>query len=302
MIRVIGVGDNVIDRYIHTGMMYPGGNSLNFAVYARQLGYPSAYMGVIADDRYGEVILHPLRTLRIDTGHCAFVHGETGLSTTTLIDGDRTITDDNDYGAVKSQPLQLTAERLDYIAGFDIAHSSCFSFIEDQLHLIKERGVPLVYDFSDGWEEKDFDALCPNIAIAFFSGKKLPEEELKRLLKKAVDLGCELAVTTVGKKGAMVYNGRRYYQCTPYNLQAPVVDTLGAGDSFLTGFLTAYIEGRKRSRASASDCDKNPARHTTADDRHLYEDALIAYAMQAGNLLAINNCMFFGAFGFGVEM
>ncbi len=36
--KVLGVGDNVIDRYCHTGMGYPGGNALNFSVYAATAG------------------------------------------------------------------------------------------------------------------------------------------------------------------------------------------------------------------------------------------------------------------------
>ena len=30
-IRVIGIGDNVVDKYLHSGMMYPGGNALRKA-------------------------------------------------------------------------------------------------------------------------------------------------------------------------------------------------------------------------------------------------------------------------------
>ena len=34
MIRVIGVGDTFVDRYIYQNIMYPGGNSINFAIYS----------------------------------------------------------------------------------------------------------------------------------------------------------------------------------------------------------------------------------------------------------------------------
>lgn len=44
-IRVIGIGDNVVDKYLHSGMMYPGGNALNFSVYAKQAGASSAFIG-----------------------------------------------------------------------------------------------------------------------------------------------------------------------------------------------------------------------------------------------------------------
>ena len=71
-----------------------------------------------------------------------------------LKDGDRTITDENDAGVVKSHPLQITEELLEYIKTFDVVHSSCFSHIEDQLVKIRETGVPLLYDFSDVWEER----------------------------------------------------------------------------------------------------------------------------------------------------
>jgi sugar/nucleoside kinase (ribokinase family) len=297
MLKVVGVGDNVIDRYMHKGMMYPGGNSVNFAVYAAQLGYQAAYVGVIADDKEAKVITDALNACGIDSSHCQHVRGETGLSTTTVDEqGDRTITDNNEYGAVKSTPLQLNTQRLDFIAGFDIAHSSCYSFIEDQLHLIKERCVSLVYDFSDQWDESEFERVCPNINIAFFSGKKLAKKELVKALQKTLDLGCQLAITTIGKSGALISNGRKVYSSAPYNLDAVVVDTLGAGDSFLTGFLTTYFNGLKQFESLAG------PQNTTENDFDRFEDALIEYSMQVGNLLAIKNCMYFGAFGLGVPM
>lgn len=297
MLKIIGVGDNVVDRYIHHGKMYPGGNSVNFAVYGKQLGYKSAYMGVLAGDKEGKLIESALKGKGIDISKCEYVQGETGRCTTRLVDGDRIITDDNDFGAVKTTPLKLTGERLEYIKNFDVAHSSCYSFIEDQLSYIKELGVPVVYDFSDCWDEASFDKVCPNIAAAFFSGKKLADEELKRLLKKAVGLGCELAICTIGKRGAIIFDGNNFFTKSPYNLGLKVVDTLGAGDSFLTGFITAYFEGKKKYAALM---EGSPEKYTTNEDRSDYMKSLIEYSMSVGNLTAIKNCMVSGAFGGGV--
>lgn len=53
MLRLIGVGDNVVDCNYTTGIMYPGGNSLNFSVYGRQLGHETAYAGVFGHGHPG---------------------------------------------------------------------------------------------------------------------------------------------------------------------------------------------------------------------------------------------------------
>lgn len=37
-ISVLGFGDNVVDKYEHIKTMYPGGNAVNFAVFAKKLG------------------------------------------------------------------------------------------------------------------------------------------------------------------------------------------------------------------------------------------------------------------------
>lgn len=47
MVKVIGLGDNVVDKYEHIRTMYPGGNALNFAAYAKKLGINSAFFRCI---------------------------------------------------------------------------------------------------------------------------------------------------------------------------------------------------------------------------------------------------------------
>ena len=38
MVKVLGLGDNVCDIYLNERTMYPGGQAVNFAVYAGMLG------------------------------------------------------------------------------------------------------------------------------------------------------------------------------------------------------------------------------------------------------------------------
>lgn len=36
-VSALGFGDNVVDKYEHIKTMYPGGNCVNFAVYAKNV-------------------------------------------------------------------------------------------------------------------------------------------------------------------------------------------------------------------------------------------------------------------------
>lgn len=300
MTRLIGVGDNVVDCNYTTGSMYPGGNSLNFSVYGKQIGCETAYLGVLGNDKEAQVILNSLEDQNVDISRCVILEGETGRCGIHLTDGDRTIVDENDAGVVKSNPLQITGELLNYIKTFDIAHSSCFSYIEDQLHLIKEAGVPVLYDFSDVWEEEDFKMVCPNISYAFFSGKDLPDEKLEKILKKIVDeYGCTLGITTIGKRGAIIYDGRKFYKKLPYNFEGGAIDTTGAGDSWITAFISTYIENKKLLERLMKDYVENFIRQVDIDN--FYEN-LIELAMCAGNLLARKNCLIEGSYGYGVTL
>jgi fructoselysine 6-kinase len=300
MLRLIGVGDNVVDYNYTKRMIYPGGNSLNFAVYGKQLGYETAYVGVLGTDKESQIIVNAMQNEKIDISRCVIQDGETGRCGIHLNEGDRTIVDENDAGVVKSHPLRITRDLLEYIKTFDIAHSSCFSYIEDQLSIIKEAGIPVLYDFSDVWEEETLDEVCPSISIAFFSGKNLSEEELKRLLKKIIEThGCMLAVTTIGVRGAIVYNGRKFYKKLPYNFKEAVIDTTGAGDSWITAFICSYFENKKVLDRMLKD---NPEKFLRQEDKDDFYDHLIELSMCEGNMLARRNCLVEGSFGYGVEM
>ena len=57
-VNALGFGDNVVDRYEHIHTMYPGGNAVNFAVYAKKCGAArSAYMGIFGNDAAAEHVI-----------------------------------------------------------------------------------------------------------------------------------------------------------------------------------------------------------------------------------------------------
>lgn len=300
MLRVIGVGDNFVDRYWNDGIMYPGGNSVNFAVYARQMGIFAAYCGVLASDAEAELIMHALDHYAIDYSHSVFLKdGVTGKGSIRLVSGDRIISDDNNGGSVRTSPLEITDELLLYFKEFDVIHTCCYGYLTEQIPRLASCGIPIVYDFSDQWNEKLFKELCPYVKIAFFSGGGHSEEELKSALRQACIWGAEAAITTRGKEGALAFRNDRFYRQAPYEISGSRLDTMGAGDAFLTGFTIAYYSGKKLYESMAGSSEESGL--SSADFRD-FSAQLMQYALRIGNLRAWKSCGTAGAFGMGVPI
>ena len=73
---------------------------------------------------------------------------------------------------------------------------------------------------------------------------------------------------------------------------------MGAGDSFMTGFITTYFNGKKNYDALTA---ADPAKFADGAGRKEYMHDLINCAMSTGNLVAITTCFTHGAFGNGVK-
>jgi sugar/nucleoside kinase (ribokinase family) len=269
--RMIGIGDNVCDKYRSLGMMFPGGQALNLAVYCRQLGWESAYLGVFGRDAVGSHVQKTLDELGIDRSRCREYDGENGYALVDLVNGDRVFVMSNKGGVLREHPLVLDADDLAYIGGFDLIHTSCNSYLDPELYKLAPLRPLLSYDFSYRWNERDRWSVCPYLDVAFLSCSDLGEEEAKALLREMQAAGCGLLIATMGSRGALCLSdgGFTFYQ--PPLVDA--LDTLGAGDSFAAGFLTGYLNG----------CD-------------------ILSCMQQGAALAARTCMVRGAFGHGTEI
>ena len=138
--KVIGIGDNVCDKYVHLKTMFPGGQALNFAVYAKMLGADASYMGVFGRDEVADHVLTTLDLLQVEHGRCRQYEGENGFASVTLVEGDRVFLGSNRGGAAREHPLELTEEDLAYIRGFSHVHTSNNSYFNSQLAKVKSTG------------------------------------------------------------------------------------------------------------------------------------------------------------------
>lgn len=244
-VKVLGFGDNVVDKYEHIKTMYPGGNCVNFAVYADMFGTErSAYMGYFGNDSEAVHVIKTLQTIGIEMIKCKQLEGENGCARATLVDGDRVFLGSNEGGVRGETPFVLDQFDMEYMKQFDLIHSGNYCFMEAELHKIKEAGIYLSYDFSDDSSDEYYMEVAPNVDFAFCSYEGT-EGEAKDHLRKIVSYGPKLACASRGADGCILYDGEQFYVQKAEPLEK-VVDTMGAGDSLITSFLVGYLDHLKK--------------------------------------------------------
>jgi len=240
MISVIGVGDNTVDRYLHLGKMFPGGNAVNVAVHARRMGCRAAYLGWLADDPHGQLVRDALIQEDVDISHSRLVDGEGAYCEITLKDGDRVF---GEFSEGACGQINLNQDDLNFISEFDLVHTSVYSHLDDQLDLLAKHAEMLSYDFSQEWDMPSLKRTLPLIDIALISNplvSVIPNEEL---INYAADRGTAKLLITNGEEGAVFFDGKSVFKQGIIKI-TNVVDTLGAGDAFAASFMVDYLSGR----------------------------------------------------------
>ncbi|WP_010276724.1 PfkB family carbohydrate kinase [Paenibacillus senegalensis] len=272
--KLIGIGDSVVDYYKHQGVMYPGGNALNVAVFARRNGASgAAYLGIIGEDEPGEHILASLAKEQVDAARVRVVKGITGVATVSVNEeGDRVFLALNKAVRVQSLlKLNLGDADLEYINGFDLIHTSINSDLEPELGKLRHK--PISFDFSTAnrWNREYLHLVCPHLTYAFFSGSGWTRTEIEDLCGFVHKLGVKVVGVTRGSQAAVFSEQGKWYEQIP--VPAKVVDTMGAGDSFIGSFLYHYHESQD-----------------------------MTSAIEKATAFATSVCGYYGAFGHGKEI
>jgi len=277
--KVIGIGDNVVDNYIHIQTMFPGGNALNFSIYASMLGCDAAYLGVFGNDDGAEHVQQTLADKGVDTSHCRCVDGPNGQAILTIEDGERVFISSNEGGVSKSVPMEFIFDDLDYLQSFSMVHTSAYSYMDRYLPQLQQLCPLVSYDFSDDFDSDQALSLCQYIDIGFFSCAQRTEETTMDLLEKAVNRGCTIAVATRGAHKVILFDGQSWFRKAPQEMTP--TDTLGAGDAFISGFLISYVGGKAKTDVPLA--------------------SLIEKSLEKAASFAAEICQVHGAFGNGLR-
>jgi fructoselysine 6-kinase len=263
--QLAGVGDNVVDRYLDLGRMFPGGQALNVAVHARRAGLETAYVGALGDDLAGRHVLGAIRAEGVDGSHVRVLHGPNAYAEVGLTDGNREFLG----GDAGVSQLRLTDDDLAFLARARLIHSSESSYLEDQLGRLA--GVaPLSFDFSVRRDDAYLEPLLPHVTIAEFSLSDMDDAAALAWIDRIHGAGPRLVLATRGAADALLSDGRRIWRQPAH--PARIVDTLGAGDAFIARVLVGIVRDEPF-------------------------DVSLAEAAR----IAATTCASYGAFGHGIE-
>jgi fructoselysine 6-kinase len=233
---VIAIGDNISDCYVAIGQVFPGGNAVNVSVAAARSGGRSGYIGRVGDDARGQLLIDSLAAESVDVRRLSVVPGQTACCQILHAGGER-LFGTTRRGVALFKP---TREDLAFAATAGIVHSTYCSGLEESVPELAARSR-VSFDFSDRIGDGYADDLLPHVYVAEFSAADLDDAECADLARWAGARGPAYVLITRGRRGAMLFDGDQVSRAEA--VPSAVVDTLGAGDSFIGRTLYGLIRG-----------------------------------------------------------
>ena len=228
-----------------------GGSAANTIVGLARLGCIVGFIGKVADDRKGKMLVEDFRREGVDTN--GIIHATSGRSGSVMgfVDkkGDRALYVDPGV----NDTIKFNEINMEYAFQSRFLHLTSFvgeKSFQTQKKLVEmlPKNVKLSLDPGELYARKSV-ALESIIRKTFVLMPNLNELELltktadyrkgaEVLLKK----GVEIVAVKLGAKGCYVTDGKQSHNVEPFKVK--VVDTTGAGDAFCAGFLYGLISGK----------------------------------------------------------
>ena len=239
------IGDNCIDVYVRingevVNRRYPTGNCVDTGVNLQKLGIPTAIISTTGSDADGKWMIETLTDEGLDVSHLKVGEGQTAITYMDMNGNDRV---HGDYIEGVLENIVFDEEDVAFAASHDLVHTALWGKAEDVLPAIKAAGCKAIsFDYADRLEHPLVEKTLPYVDYGFYSYHQDRDEFIENFLKDKVDRGMKIAVVTFGEKGSLAYDGKEF---TSFGIfPAPnVVNTVGAGDSFISGFLYGVLNG-----------------------------------------------------------
>ncbi|NHI83449.1 MAG: carbohydrate kinase family protein [Candidatus Thorarchaeota archaeon] len=228
-----------------------GGSACNFATQSARLGVPTSLVSCIGNDLYGRLALKELSQIGIDTSQILVLDQQ---STGIFFLAEQP----NGTGFVFTEPganrfLEKHIFDEEAIAKARIVHmAGGFPMMNGRaLEVATLNGMIFSLDPGRVAGNLDFPKVLAKTDLFFVNEKELKtyfdttptEKSLKMFAKNFPGI----VIVKRGKKGAIATDGFEY--CTSQAFEVKAVDTLGAGDAFAAGFVTAWTRSENIEKA-----------------------------------------------------
>lgn len=266
MKKVIGFGALNVDNFFKVENLflsenptYPidvqvGGSAANTITALAKLGIDTGFIGIVAADAYGKLLISEFRRRNVETSHIVIrkshdlMVGSGSLDAYVDKKGRRLL-------FVKPQvnsSLDLNEVDIKYLNTAEFLHLSSFvddAQLEIQKKILQKLKKTLKVSFSPGslYCNKGLKQILPLIkrsCVVFLDKREayqLTGKNYRKAAQEIVKLGPEIVVITKGKEGSFVTDGKETFEQRARKVN--VLDTTGAGDAFAAGFLFGLING-----------------------------------------------------------
>ena len=289
MIDVVGVGESLVQfnpldtgpiRHVPLFEKHAAGSESNVLIGLSRLGHKTAYITKLGKDEFSKFILATLKSegvsvegvKEMEGKNCGLFFVQRGYP----IPGKSDVIYYRSESAAKYlEPEDIDAKlieqsRILHLSGITPALSkSCRETIFKALEIAKKSGVIVSFDTNYRrklWSEAEARPVFFEIAtkagilltdpgdLRILLGKKPPDEPFE-VLDELSSLGPSTIVYKLGAtKGlAAISNGEK---ATSLPIKVPLVDSIGAGDAVVAGFLAGFLQkdSLQRSLDIASAC------------------------------------------------
>jgi len=228
----------------------PGGSAANTAVGLARLGVKTGFIGKVALDREGELLVKAFIDEGVNTD--GIVVSEAGRSGKVIgfVDerGERALYVDPGV----NNSLEFSEIDLNYASQADLLHLTSFAGktpFQAQKKLIETiPDISVTIDPGMIYARKGLAKLKPLIkrCLVFFPNecelKLLTGKDYRKGSETLLDEGVRIVAVKLGGRGCYVTDGEESHLIEPFKVK--VVDSTGAGDAFCAGFLYGMISNK----------------------------------------------------------
>lgn len=267
---VITIGDAMITfnpsatgpmRFVSTFERKIGGAELNVAIGCSRLGLKTGWISRLGNDEFGRHIFNAVRGEGIDVSQLELVDGYPTSLNFKEIMGDGSVR--TFYYRTNSPTTALTVETLDedYIKNSKVLHitgvfpaidkEKNIDLIKHAISLAKKHGVLVSFDpnirlklWSKEEARRVLREFLPFVDI-FLTGEEEAElllgtSDPSEIIEKSKTFGISHIAIKQGENGSVGYRDGEYIEAPAFKANK-VVDTVGAGDGFDSGFIYGLL-------------------------------------------------------------